>query len=50
MPLEWGHGMNDPAAELPNVLIAAVPMTSDLYGDRTRLASVSSPATGTEQV
>jgi len=50
MPLEWGHGMNDPAAELPNVLIAAVPVGSDLYGDRTRLASLSSPAKGTEQV
>jgi hypothetical protein len=49
MPLEWGHGMDDPAAAVPVEIIAAVPMHRGFDEQRTSMASTSPPTTGTEQ-
>ncbi|WP_448133346.1 phospholipase D-like domain-containing protein [Stenotrophomonas rhizophila] len=49
MPLEWGHGMDDPAAAVPVEIIAAVPMHRGFDEQRTSMASTSPPKTGTEQ-
>jgi len=50
MPLEWGHNMDDPAAAMPNQIIAAVPPHRGINDEGTRMASVNPIKTGTEQV
>ncbi|WP_313241716.1 phospholipase D-like domain-containing protein [Stenotrophomonas sp.] len=50
MPLEWGHNMDDPAAAMPNQIIAAVPTHRGINDEGTRMASVNPIKTGTEQV
>lgn len=51
MPLEWGHGMDDPAAALPAALIAVAPVTSGGSVASGALAAVSSASsTSTEKV
>ncbi|MCF7750823.1 hypothetical protein KQ945_08695 [Bacillus subtilis subsp. subtilis] len=49
MPLEWGHNMDDPAAAVPNEIIAAVPAPRGTGNKETSIASTSPIKTGTEQ-
>lgn len=49
MPLEWGHGMDDPASALPSQLIAAAPTHTGLHAKGTHMASVLSTRNGRKQ-
>lgn len=49
MPLLWGNGMDDPAATMPNEIIAALPLGTDLRGG-TMLARQSVDEGHGEQV
>jgi hypothetical protein len=49
MPLEWGHGMDDPASTLPSQLIAAAPTNTGLHTKGTHMASVFPTHDGKEQ-
>ncbi len=49
MPLEWGHGMDDPAAAMPVQLIAEVPSRHGNSGEHAQALAFVEPKSRTEQ-
>lgn len=49
MPLEWGHGMDDPAAAMPVQLIADVPSRHGNSGEYAQALAFVEPKSRTEQ-